>query len=777
MTRFASLEAHPFRWRLVLVLVFAACFLSPLLGTGYLSDDATDSLLPGVLRVEGYSLAEYIAAVTMHCVRGGRIFPLQMVELHSWFYLVRTPVVHKALVIAGVVLDLALFALLIRRVSRSTGFAAFATCVVVPLFQFRAFFDPILSFFGLLQFIAAGVLASLLALQVHLDTGRRRWLVISGLSYLAVLWMYEFTYPFFLLHVVLIVHARRSWNARACLALPFAAASSLGFLLTILARRVYLSQNSFALEQSQINADPLTFLTTLAQQTSSAFPLSYYLVNHAGLFPPFRDAAGVFGFMATVGGVLVFAGALAACLASLALSPGCKQPGPPCSSQGCKQAGPPCSGRMMRAAWLGLPLGVLPAVLISISARHQKMITWGIGYTPVYLQYFGVGLLIASGVWALLSRTPPRGWLRGAVQGATALLVAAVAGLTYRANSVLVDHLEKPPESIGYNAVVGNVLGGWNHHRANLEAALRSGLVEDVPGLSVVHLANEYPGWHDHAHSRYFYAMHGAKVLHTVPLTAKWGWDGWFLTKDSRQPARHEAIAAKSSTPYRLRDVCLDEKSGYVILSHETAHESDAEIRLFARHPKLLEGGASPAFLLRGERAATEAHPDGRKFERPARELTMIRSGRDWALFSMSSEVGGTRIDPASLALTFGRVSATWGPEFYEPEVESNRWWRWGWRRGVITLNNATDAPREVRISMLLRNRGEAPVVVSGGPIHAEVTTRNAAVPFEREITLSPGAHPLEFFTEAPPVDASPEDNRELYICVSNFKIRDVTRK
>jgi hypothetical protein len=573
---------------------------------------------------------------------------------------------------------------------------------------------------------------------------------------------------------------------RARAALPFVAASGLGLLLTILARQVYLTQSSFALEQNQINADPLAFLTTLAQQTSSAFPLSYYLVNHAGLFPRLQDVAGVFGFMATAGGVLVFASALAACRASLALFPGCKEPGPLGSLfPNCKQPGlsdsqpaPPGSGRMKITAWLGLLLGVLPAVLISISARHQKMISWGIGYTPVYLQYFGVGLFIASGVGALLSRTAPGGRLRATARGTTVLLVGAVAGLTYRANSVVVDHLEKPPESIGFNRVVGGVLGSWNHHRANLEAALRSGLVENVPELSVVLLANEYPGWHDRAHSCYFYAMHGGKVLHTVPFTDKWRWKGWFMTKDSHQPARHEAIAANSSSPYRLRDVCLDEKSGYVILSHQTAHESDEEIRLFARHPKLLEGGASPAFLLHGERAVTGAQPDGRKFELPARELTMIRSGRDWALFSISPEVNCGKVDPGSLAVAFGTVSATWGDGFYEPEFDSDHSWRWGRRRGVITLNNNTNAPRKVRISMLLRNRGVAPVVVSGGPMHAEVSTGNAPVPFERVIRLRPGAHPLEFFTEAPPVDASvPEDTRQLYICVSNLEIRDLTRK
>jgi hypothetical protein len=660
MSRFTAPNSNRPAWALLLLLGLSAFFLSPLFRIGYFSDDAISSLLPGVLKVEGYTLPEYIGAITMHCIRGGRFYPLQMVVLNSWFYVVQTPAVHKAMVIAGVVLDLVLFFVLVRRVGKDAAFATFATCLVFPLFQFRAFFDPILSFFGLFQLIIAGVLASLLALQVYLDTNNTRWLVLSFAAYLAAMLMYELSYPLFLLHLVLIGYGRRAWGERVLASLPFIVVGGLGFLSSAVLRWLYVSDNSFLLEMNKINKDPLAFLATLARQTSSAFPLSYYFVNDAGLYPHVWDIGSVVKFMATAGGVTVLAGTLAACLASLRYLP--------------TEADGRPAGRITPLALLGLLLGVLPAVLISVSVRHQKMIRLGIGYTPVYLQYFGIGLLLATGAWSLLSAMSPGGSLRRRARIATAILVAVIAGLTYRANSVLVDALEKPQRSPGFNPVVGNAGACWNRQRQNLESALRAGLVENIPEHAVVHLANEYPGWYDRAHSRYFFAMYGTKVLETIPLTSTWGpGGGWFLTKGGNRPSN----PAPATALFLVRDVCLGKKAGYVVLSQDgTADRSrrpqpgeangSGEIRLFVRHPKLFHDGPTPAFLLFGEAPASEMGVAGQRIVRRGGELTMVRSGRDWGLFSLRSHEWN--VDPKSFTLAFGAVSASWEAGLFGPE-------------------------------------------------------------------------------------------------------------
>jgi hypothetical protein len=670
-----------------------------------------------VLKVEGYTLAQYIGAMSLNFIGGGRLFPLQFAEVYTWFYVVQTPVVHKAMVIACVLLDVTLFYFLVRRVGKNAAFAAFATCLVFPLFQFRTTFDPLLSFFGLLQVITAGLLASLLALQIYLDTNRTRWMVLSVATYAATILMYEFSYPLFLLHLVLIGSCRRSWGARVRASLPFVVTGGLGILASAVLRWLYVGASD---PLCQINTDPLAFVATLARQTSSAFPLSYFLLNPAGLYPHPWNLAWMARFLATPGGVTVCAGVFAACLTCLRRLPA--------------RGDEPPAGRMIPLALLGLLLGVLPAVLISISVRHQQMIRPGLGYLPVYLQYYGVGLLLAAGVWSLLSRTAPGGVRRRWSRVVTAGLVALTAGVTYRANATLVDRLETPLESPLINRVVADVWGCWNEHRRNLESALHAGLLDDVPDHALVYLANEYPAFHDRPHSRYFYAMHSGKVIESIPLTAQCGEGCWFRRKASLQPRS----PATPSPPFLLRDVCLGKTAGYVVLSrlaasgpgappHPGIAQAGGEIRLFVRHPKLFEGGPVPALVLSGARAASAMGIGGTPVCRRGRELTMVRSGRDWAILSLRPEAED--VDPSSLTLAFGAISATWGEGFDPPQVSGVHWWRSGKERGVLTLNNATDAPRQVRISMLLQNRRETPLVLSGGPMHAVVSTGTGSTP------------------------------------------------
>jgi hypothetical protein len=752
------------RWGLPCLLALVAFVLSPLLRTGYFSDDAVDSLLPGMLKVEGYTLAEYIWTVSLNFITGGRLFPLQFAELCTWFYVVQTPVVHKAMVIVCVLLDVTLLYFLVRRVGKNAGFAAFATCLVFPLFQFRTTFDPLLSFFGLLQMITAGLLASLLALQIYLDTNRTRWMVLSVVTYAATILMYEFNYPLFLLHLVLIGSCRRSWAARVRASLPFVVTGGLGILASAALRWLYVR------ESNQINIDPLAFLATLTRQTLSAFPLSYFLVNPAGLYPHPWNLAWMARFLATPGGVTVCAGVFMACLTCLRHLPAGDDEPP--------------TGRMIPLALLGLLLGVLPAVLISVSVRHQQMIRPGLGYLPVYLQYYGVGLLLAAVVWSLLSRTAPGGVWRRWSRVVMAGLVALTAGVTYRANATLVDRLETPLESPLINPVVAGFWGCWNEHRRNLESALHAGLLDDVPDHALVYLANEYPAFHDRPHSRYFYAMHSGKVIETIPLTARREGGCWFPRKASLQPRS----PATPSPPFLLRDVCLGKTAGYVVLSrlaasgrrappHPGVAQAGREIRLFVRHPKLFEGGPVPALVLSGARPGTATEIGGTPVSRRGRELTMVRSGPDWAILSLRPEAED--VDPSSLTLAFGAISATWGEGFDPPQVSGDHWWRRGKERGVLTLNNATDAPRQVRISMLLQNRRETPLVLSGGPMHAVVPTGPGSPPvrFEHELTLSPGAHPVVIHAADLPSAPASTDAPSLSFRVIDFNIQDRERR
>jgi hypothetical protein len=62
----------------------------------------------------------------------------------------------------------------------------------------------------------------------------------------------------------------------------------------------------------------------------------------------------------------------------------------------------------------------------------------------------------------------------------------------------------------------------------------------------------------------------------------------------------------------------------------------------------------------------------------------------------------------------------------------------------VLTLNNATDSPRRVVLSMRLASKENAPLVLAGDALAAEVRGGPNPIAFERPVTLAPGANPVE---------------------------------
>ncbi len=215
-----------------------------MLRTGYLSDDAQQSLLPGMLKVEGYSLAEGIHLETQAYIPAGRFMPLHFAYMYSMFRATNGLFAYKAYIVAVMLLDLVLFFLLVRRVAKNEAFATFATCLVLASLQVRAFFDPMLSFFGMLPLAVAGVLSSLLFLQIYLETDRRRWLALSVFPYLTVMLIYEVVYPLFLLHLLLIGNGRRSWRGRFVAALPVLGSMAFCGAGTLVLRLFFMGQST-----------------------------------------------------------------------------------------------------------------------------------------------------------------------------------------------------------------------------------------------------------------------------------------------------------------------------------------------------------------------------------------------------------------------------------------------------------------------------------------------------------------------------------------------------
>jgi hypothetical protein len=443
------------RWPLAAVLLASLVVLAPSLETGWVGDDAMNSTLPGYWRIVGIDPATETLTQIQAWWAAGRFNPLMHVWKNAWFWCVRDVAVHKALILSLVGLDLWLLYRLSRALGLSREAAALGSLLACLLIQFREYHDPVLAFNGMMQFVAALVLGSLLCLCRYRETERTRWLVASLALHLAGCLTYECCLALCLAHVVLL-----PWRRAA----PFVAVAGLVLVVNLTLRAVgdppADSPYRMVLRGSLV-------WKTFTRQCVAALPLSY-----AG-FDPYRSFGG--GFVreclahAWVGLAVFPLATLLTCRVAARRSP-------------------------WFLALLGLGLFVLPAVPIAVCHRYQWELAPGLGHLPVYLQLLGVALLLLGGVLEAARRLPERGPARLGLAAYVGLACAVIA-VGHRASNASVVAALQP----------GHLL------RSQLEESLHAGLLDPVPAGGV--LETEGHPWEAGLHGPAFYLIHTGKRL------------------------------------------------------------------------------------------------------------------------------------------------------------------------------------------------------------------------------------------------------------------------
>jgi hypothetical protein len=543
-------------------MALAFVLLQPVLETGYLSDDSANSSITGIIRYHDFTLAGLITDECRGYLAQGRFFPMMVIIARTIFHILPGLLAYKIYLVVSVLLNLLLFAGLLRRITGSITLAAIGVLTTAALFQFRFYHDPILSFHGFMQFVMTGTLLSLWSLDRFLTGGSRWWLAGAVFFYVPVLLTYEITYTFFLLHLALILARGRSWNAAALIALPFLSAAVSCAAVPFILRTFLGSTPGEAYSPS---SDFPAIGKAYAKQLISAFPLSSYL-NYS-YFVMLRLTRLLPLLLVTFSAFLL----ARALLRRL--------------SQERPEGGIGARG----LALLGLLLWMLPGLPIALSPKYQAELRLGLGYLPVYAQYFGVGLLLLAGiVWG------SRYFQRPALPKIATLVFALILGHHYAANVSLV-----------------RMCNGQRGIRENVEDALAAGLLDNVPEDAVLLLDHAYPLWQldDQAYggvpwsknfSEYFYYLHTGKKLRTVV----------------RGSPLSSTLSANTEV-YELCDVFNSPRSGYVLLMHrKSLSTQDADhVRVSIR------GKNGPAaFLVTGRQASRT----GESLSIPGRDLAVL---------------------------------------------------------------------------------------------------------------------------------------------------------
>ena len=487
-------------------LVLAAIILSPILRTGFYGDDAPNSakFSRDTLRVQGTTLSAAIVDDQRLWLENGRFFPGTAYTPVLFYVVNGHPRVLKVIVLTLVLVGLALLGYLTTRLTGSGAAGVLAILIWPLLYQYRAGYDPVLAFAGLLPLVMVLTLASLLALVEYLDGGKRRFLVASLIAYAVALLTYEIAIPFFLLHfcIVWLYPNKRPFRHAVRSTAPFAAIAVVP-VLAALGLRAYFSKavvlagqtaaatgtSSFDVSAYVIHPAPLPAIAVVLKQMLAVVPLSYWSISRPVL-PGF--AAGV-GNLPAFNTVLAISYALVTGVA-LWLA--------------WREARASRSGiRAGLLAILGAGLLVLPNVLIALSSRYQSEIQWGSPYLPAYVSVAG-GVLLVVVICLSLARvgaraTPSWPWMVVLILSVS--LGAYVAAGNLQRNKYVVEVGER---NIGYSQEL-------------VRAALRAGLMRDVPSNSSLIIQSpaywsETPEFYSGVSGRLIRAIYPANTLTDV---------------------------------------------------------------------------------------------------------------------------------------------------------------------------------------------------------------------------------------------------------------------
>jgi hypothetical protein len=446
------------RWQWIFAALSGLYLLGPLLTTSYISDDSYNSLMHGQLLHNGLGLWEFMySGIDYWLFKAGRIFPLPNYYVPLYYFL-QSLLIYKALTVLVALASVAAFAWFLTLISGAPGIAPLAFILVPILFQLRAWHDPLLAFHFFTPLLAIFLMLAFTFFQRYLLSNEtrlsdRRW--SAGFFFLAMM-TYEVGQTCVVFFPLLALMHSRSIRRALRSALPHITLF-LGVLAATCLLRSPLNPRYMNSYQVVAKFDLKNALLATTMQVSASFPLSYFFKTK----PPLKDWFAPTDFL--------FFPLYFSVVYTLI-----------------KRFGGGQGARTLVV--IGLPLTLGMGIIGGFSSHQQEIrgVGWGMGYLPVFIGYFGVGMLLAGLGLALHARCTASRARKG--------LAILMAGLLTGA------------------AFCNLVQSRWTAHQANMfykfprdvvVSALQSGLLDDVPQDATIVVNARFPIDHFWGFSQY----------------------------------------------------------------------------------------------------------------------------------------------------------------------------------------------------------------------------------------------------------------------------------
>lgn len=378
----------------------------------YTGDDRTNSMTKGIVW-SGQTVRQHTYWVEKGWLDRGRFFPLGFYSRALFYYLPDLFSYRIFQILLNIVVC-AIFAVFVQKISKRWYISLFALLMPAVFFQTRDYHDAITGFHGFLQFVTIFFFLSLICQIMAFERRKILFGVFSGIFFLASLLLYEVSYSFAAIFIVVALLYKKKAKERILTVLPHFIAIVIALIPTIY-YKLHAVGDAYEGVTFSLQIDKI--IQTFGIQLFSAMPLSYMVI-----FPEiFQEAkvqaknlSIVYAFFYVLFAILIWWCFWTAknhiykgSAQSKMIQDQSESDQPPnienqLSSQSdtanelTKKTKTENSG-FRNLFFLGLIIWLAPAGLVALSIRYQEELKLGIGYLPVYIQYFG-GICIAAAI-------------------------------------------------------------------------------------------------------------------------------------------------------------------------------------------------------------------------------------------------------------------------------------------------------------------------------------------------------------------------------------------
>jgi hypothetical protein len=590
----------------ILMLLIIVLAISPMLGSGFISDDswASTSSYPNVRAMIAATYDQVLLAAKSY----GHLTVLFTFLNNLVFYLSRhDPFLYKLIILGMILVNVVLFEYFIYKLSRSRIISLLSIVSLPLLFQFRNYHDPILSFVGAQQMILTTLLISLIFLLDYFNSGNKSKFWLSVLFYFFCLQIYENTYSFFVFHL-LIAYLKAERKDFLKLSLPFVVLPLFLTIILVGLKHFYPSNYTGTVPSYDI----IRIVQTFSKQVFAAFPFSYILFFFNETIS--YDRSSIYHHY--VPHVLLLVSVTAVFVYYF-----------------CKSASKDDRRYSIKYLFIfGLLFLLVPGMLISLSQKYQQELTWGLGYIPVYLSYYGTSLLIALLLALVLqhvSRKAVLGYTAGLCLG---VLFCSTIVINYVNNRIVVDNLNYT----------------FLYPREIIEEAAQKGLFKPVEVGSLLYINGDHH-WDGvyYQSQRQFYELLAPRKFTDVV----------------RNKDRENFVPLTTyKASYYLNYASLSQDSGYAVLGRleppaEFFDMHSKEVFVYVRVPyyKPIDWDwnvFSPKLSFLGKWSGPCDGPSDFVFYDYHPSIQPVASGIEWRLYKITPE---KQIDPKSLLVLVER--------------------------------------------------------------------------------------------------------------------------